>query len=515
MIYNFKTLPYGEIAKLPVAKRRRGNQGTKERRTYVDAVCAFDIETTRLDEDHSIMYIWQAQIEEWTCVGRSWTEFKKMLRRLKACRKKDERFVFWIHNASFEFAFLKGIYPFKKSEVFLTDARKPLRFDMYNAIEFRCSYRHSNLSLELYLKRMGVEHKKLTMDYNVKRYPWTPLTDDELAYCVNDVRGLVEALKREMALDGDSLYSIPLTATGYCRRTARKALWHTPPGYLKKQLPDMELYDMLKVAFRGGNTHASRFFAGEILKDVESYDRSSAYPDALINKKFPTTPFFMLPPNPDTDYVFRLIFKQMKAVVCTVRFWGLRLRNRFWGFPYLTIDKCRFRVSPALEASGLAFDNGRILEAEYLETTVTDIDLRIIIDEYDFVDIEFSKVAYARYGFLPPDFRELIISDYKYKTELKGASPGSDDEVYYQKRKQRLNSYYGLTAMKCIREQYIIKNGEYILDKTQTPENTTRKAGCLISGAAGAQLTPEPNWRPACRSPATAPCTAILTALSI
>ena len=468
MIFNYKTLPYREIADLPAEKRRRGNQGTKERRTYVSAVCAFDIETTRLDEDHSIMYIWQFQIESWTCVGRSWTEFKKMLQRLKETRPEGQRFVVWVHNLSFEFQFLRGIYKFSEKEVFLTDARKPLRVDMMDAFEFRCSYRHSNLSLDEYLKKMGVEHKKLTLDYAKIRYPWTPFTDDELAYCVNDVRGLTEAIRKEMTLDKDSLYTVPLTSTGYVRRDAKKALWHCPSGYIKGQLPDMEIFRHLRVAFRGGNTHANRFYSGKILRNVKSYDRSSSYPDVMINCKYPVTPFWILPPDPDVDWVLDLINRRRKAVVCTVRLWKVRLRDPFWGFPYLTIDKCRYRVDRALEAAGLCFDNGRILEADFIETTCTDIDLKIIFQEYDFDDIEFSWAAAARYGELPPDFKRLIITDYKYKTELKGAT--GDDAVFYGKRKARLNSYYGMTAQSPVRRQYVLRNGEYVEDPTQTAE---------------------------------------------
>ena len=37
-----------------------GNQGTRKKTRYLDCVCAFDIETTRLqDIDQSVMYIWQ------------------------------------------------------------------------------------------------------------------------------------------------------------------------------------------------------------------------------------------------------------------------------------------------------------------------------------------------------------------------------------------------------------------------------------------------------------------------
>ena len=467
MLFNYKTLPEKLIRDLPTETRKRGNQGTKVRRVYTSALCAFDIETTALDDDHTIMYIWQFQIgPDVTVIGRSWREFKYLIWKLKRSRPEGEKLVVWVHNLAFEFQFLRGIYNFKPDEIFLTDARKPLRVDMWDFLEFRCSYRHSNMSLGQYLSKMGVSSQKLEMDYSIKRYPWTPLTDEEIAYCVNDVRGLVEALKVEMDMDGDNLYSIPLTVTGYVRRDARRAMRHTPAGYVKSQLPDYRLFTMLRTAFRGGNTHASRFYSGRILKNVHSYDRSSSYPDVMINCRFPVNAFQWIE-EPTFDYVQDLIRRRRKAVIMTVRLWGVKLRNELWGFPYLSIDKCRVKWNEFEKAAGLAVDNGRILRAEYVETECTDIDLGIILSEYDFGDIEISRAAFARYGELPPDLKRLIIADYKYKTELKGVE---GEEVFYEKRKQRLNSYYGMTAQSPVRAQWILKGGEYLLDPEQSPE---------------------------------------------
>jgi hypothetical protein len=81
------------------------------------------------------------------------------------------------------------------------------------------------MSLEAFTSKMGVEDAKLDdFDYEKIRYPWTELTEREMLYCINDVRGLVQALKKEMQLDGDTLYTIPLTSTGYVRRDCKKAM---------------------------------------------------------------------------------------------------------------------------------------------------------------------------------------------------------------------------------------------------------------------------------------------------
>ena len=270
-------------------KKQRGNPGTRAKRRYRDEGTAFDIETSTIPgTQQAVMYIWQWQIGDFTVIGRTWEEFLDLCYRLKAMCKEDQYIVVYVHNLSFEFQFLAGIYEFQPEEVFCIESRKILKCDMYGCLEFRCSYLHSNMSLDEFTRKMGVEHAKLhDFDYNRFRGPWTALTDDELQYCVNDVRGLVEALKIEMKHDGDNLYSIPLTSTGYVRRDAKAVLKGVKHFIVQDILPDYEVFEMLQEAFRGGNTHANRYYAGLILENVKSADRSSSYPDVQVNCKYP------------------------------------------------------------------------------------------------------------------------------------------------------------------------------------------------------------------------------------
>lgn len=75
-------------------------------------------------------------------------------------------------------------------------------------------------------------------------------------------------------------------------------------------------------------------------------------------------------------------------------------------------DKCRSVIN------GI-FDNGRILSADYLETTITDVDLQILLWEYDFSDLAAFDVAFAQYGYLPKPLINETVKYYKAKTELK------------------------------------------------------------------------------------------------
>ena len=458
MLYNFKNAPLEKLQQVDIVKPGRGNAGGNKRH-YVGLVCAFDIETSRWDDKRSFMYIWQFQLgREITVTGRSWKEFKAFVARIREHLPKDTWLVVYVHNLSFEFQFLSGIYRFRPDEVFAVERRRVLRADMDGCIEFRCSYLHSNMRLETYLSKMGVAHgKQKGFDYDKVRYPWTPLTDQELLYCVNDVRGLVEALEIEMQADGDNLRTIPATSTGYVRRDVKKVMKLVSWPWLKSIMPTAPIYEMLREAFRGGNTHANRHFAGRVLGGVSSYDRSSSYPDVQINCKFPVGPFFYV----DTDLlslgkVHDLIRRRGKAVLMRIALWEPELRDDLDGCPYLAIDKCR-------HLTDCAADNGRVLSAAYLETTVTDVDFEIIERKYTWEHIEILECAYARYGDLPRALKDVIISYYKAKTELKGVE---GEEIYYTKAKNKLNSVYGMSAQNPVKRSTVYSADEWSEDLT-------------------------------------------------
>lgn len=426
------------IPVLPVGKGRRTK--AKKGVRYLDMVCAFDIETTCLEElEQSIMYIWQFQIDNLcTVIGRTWKEYREFIAGLETAAKAD--IVVFIHNASYEWQFLKTVFDFDEKDIFAMDTRKVLRFKS-GKIEYRCSYLQSNMSLAKFTETMGVEHGKLSdFDYSVKRFPWTPLSDRELEYCVNDVRGLVEAVKVEMEKDGDTLYTIPLTSTGYVRRDVKKSVQvNMPHDWLQGILPDLHTYDMLLAAFRGGNTHASRFYAGEELKGVHSWDRSSSYPDVQCNCRFPVSRFeFQREPD---EAMLQDLRKRNKAVLFSAVFYGIRLRDKYFGCPYLSESKCRQMIRPVL-------DNGRILKADQLETTLTDVDMLILEDVYNWDGIQIKELACARYGKLPKAITDPTISYYKKKTALKGTG---SDEYLYMKSKNKLNSVYGMSAQRPVR----------------------------------------------------------------
>ena len=85
-------------------------------------MCAFDIETTYLDEiEQSVMYIWQFAVMDlrtdniWYCFGRTWEEFIELL---DSFYHDGITVMVWVHNLSYEFQFMRHWLPFMKDKIF-------------------------------------------------------------------------------------------------------------------------------------------------------------------------------------------------------------------------------------------------------------------------------------------------------------------------------------------------------------------------------------------------------------
>lgn len=355
------------------------------------------------------------------------------------------------------FFFLKGVYKFKSSDIFAFSKKRILKFVILDKLEFRCSYLHSNMSLRMFLEKWKVESQKTFLDYSKTRYPWTQLEPDELYYGVCDVCGLVEAIKKEMVFEQDNLYTIPLTSTGYVRRDVKVAMRSYPYSKLKAMLPDYDDYVFLRAVSRGGNVHANRYYSGEIMDNVYCDDRQSSYPDVQLNDKFPMSKFLPVESDNITERTLELIDFGY-AVMFEVVFTDLELKDKFWPIPYLAKAKGDV-TKPA------RIDNGRILECKEYHTFLTDIDFRIVDNEYKWKSMYIIKAKYAKYGYLPEPFKEVIRKYYKGKTELKGVEDMFD---YYMKSKNLLNSNFGMTFTKPVRDSVIFNSAENDFDPDKT-----------------------------------------------
>ena len=423
----------------------------------------FDIETSKIptdDEGHyqAFMYIWQVCIEGNVVFGRRWEELQEFMKNVVNAYKlsEEERVVVYVHNLSFEFQFIQDYFKF--TDVFAMASRSILTAKTAH-LEFRCSYKLSNMSLAKFIENTPntIHYKGVDdLDYATVRTPDTPLTEVEYGYCFNDVMGLYECVME--LLKEDNIASIPLTSTGYVRRDCRNAMNKNKNNrkmFLRSRLTLLQ-YKLLRECFRGGNTASDRYLTNLILKIVGSYDLSSSYPFQMIAREYPLGKWnYGVIPDIKT-------LEEYNSKYCTIArytFKNIHLRDEK-PIPYIPQSKCL-----ALGDDREIY-NGRILHADFLTISMTNIDYDIVKEQYEYDEIAVEEFHYSRKGLLPKELRDTIMYYFEKKSELKG-----DEEHYYEymKSKNKLNSIYGMTVTNILNTEIEYHDGEYT-EKKMTEE---------------------------------------------
>lgn len=456
----------------------RAKDSKKRGVNYIEIPCAFDIETTNiyeLDEygkikkeprPYAYMYHWQFCFDDQVVFGRTWEEFQELIKiledRLNLSLKN--RLVVWVHNLPFEWAFMRQFINYDSG--FFKEERQPLKVVTSEGIEFRCSYALSNMSLQKFCENEeGVTHYKLSgddFDYSKIRTANTTLTEKEQAYCYNDVRGLCECIKSR--LNHDTLAHIPMTSTGYVRRDLRTNVKKNKKNrqHFKDCALDSNLYLMCREAFRGGNTHANLDCSNQLLHNIWGYDITSSYPYSIMLPHYPMTKFTKITLNTFN----RFIKEDNYAMLIRCRFKNIKYRNSC-GVPYIAFSKLHKWAGRKI------IDNGRVLFMEFCEMTITDIDYKIILKDYEIEDISIDEAYASNYGFLPQEIRDTNMEYYRAKTLLKD---GPEHVYEYVKSKNKLNSIYGCMVMR-IDQTFVSYNhvtGEYMEEVPTLDEALTK-----------------------------------------
>lgn len=391
---------------------------------YYDCLCSFDIETSPIKHrKQSFIYSWQFAAEDKLLIGRTVKELRSFFIALSELKQK---IVIYVHNLTYEFSFIKTLLKFDK--ILAVRSRKILCAYWRN-LEFRCSYLLSNMSLRKYLEKWQVICQKTELDYSLMRYPWSPLNNSEIEYISNDVLGLNQAIRKEMEFEGLNLATIPLTSTGYVRREMKSALVADKELVNSLHLPPF-LLNLAQECYRGGDTHANRFKAGKIIEGVKTKDINSSYPYELQHNMFPCEPFRKAETLEECERQWDK-FHPYNPFMARFAFTKIRLKNILNPAPYISLSKTR-------RPENYCLDNGRVLGADYLEISLTDIDWRIIKEDYIWEDMRVWDIYQSRYSLLPDSLVALVERMYEQKTSLKGV-----DEYMYAKYKNLINSVYG------------------------------------------------------------------------
>lgn len=380
----------------------------------------------------SICYVWQFSVNDNVFWGRTLEDFKDFLQELEYYEPHKK--IVYIHNFSFEFQFLINVLQF--DYVFARQARKPL-FAEWSTYQFRCSYFLTNMSLAVWADQRKLRVKKLVgnLDYTVLRTPKTVLTDKELAYCFNDILVMYFGLLQYKEKYGH-IIDIPFTQTGEVRKEVIDRMnVNSEYKYRKrciKLIPEtIEDYKLLCDCFMGGYTHSNAVHTNIVLDNVRSKDISSSYPTVMCLEKYPMTYFEETVPCDDyfnnDDYSYIITFDVE------------HLHSKRWN-TWLSFSKCS-------KIKGYSLDNGRVLKADYVQLSLTNIDYEMFKLCYDFNNLNIIDFRISSNDYLSPTFVKYILELYGNKTTLKGIE---EKEPLYMKSKQYINSMYGMMVTKNI-----------------------------------------------------------------
>lgn len=448
--------------------------------------CAFDIETYSWTENNlkkCSMYIWQFAFNGYVFIGRTWKEFKHFISELhKTLQLNDNKRVYvYVHNLSYEFQFMRKW--FEWDSVFSVDRRTPIKAETMN-IEFKDSYILSGYSLAKTAEQLRYyKVKKLVgdLDYTKPRGCNTNLTENEIAYCVNDVLVVSAYIQEQIDFYKNNICYIPMTNTGkvrkfcqsYCYKgdtkdkKEQKEIGYNFSEYIHRLTLELDEYELLQRSFQGGFTHANAYYVDKEVHDVTSYDFTSSYPAVMLLEKYPSGKSFKIKFRDMKDYEEK---SKQYCMIFDVEM--IDVSPQIIADNPISESRCFLCENPIT-------NNGRIVYADRIMLSCTNVDLDIYLKFYNMKHLNiYNARAYTK-DYLPTNFLKAILKLYKDKTELKGVS---GKEVEYLHSKGMLNSCYGMAVTNIMRDSVVYDDdwGIEEVDKESAIEEYNTKRGRFL-----------------------------------
>lgn len=459
--------------------------GNGDNSSYNDVLIMLDTESSKrtteaIDENHIVA--WSIAIRAYhrnlCCLwGSRPSDLVKCLAKMLE-NMEGEKTCCYVHNLPWDWVYCRKFImrdfgtPIKQLNV---KPYYPIYIEFSNGLILRDSLILSQMSLEKWADNMDVEHKKAVgkWDYDMIRdqsdHP--AFTDDELEYITNDVLAGVECLDKLMTTLKKKIYSMPWTATGIVRDDMRK-IGKANKAH-QKFLSCVLSYDLQLIfeqVFHGGFSHCNRHFYNCTIRSkdfggllINVYDFASSYAAQLLMQKYPCeqfhktddcTPEQILECSDTHCYVFKFIAYKIELV------------SNKMPMPTLQKSKCIRLVNPIV-------DNGRVIQADFVEIWLTNVDLEIIANMYHWKRemTICTEVLTARVDYLPRWQTDYIYSLFYDKTMLKPVEGKPFDKALYTIKKSKVATVYGLHVQKPCKDD-IIESYEY---DEETPIYSVKK----------------------------------------
>ena len=452
-------------------KKGRGKRGT-----YNDVIIMADTETSKShidrlydefgnpDPQPNHIVAWTVSIRMFhmnicTIYGTRPSEFIEALNHIREHLKGDDIYIYW-HNLSYDWVFIRR-FMFREfgtpKQQLNTKAHYPIMIMFENGIIFKDSLILSGCKLEKWANDLDVEHKKAvgSWDYDKVRDQGGEFDQDELHYIENDTLAGVECLDAYMIALNKDVYSIVYTATGIPREEVReRAAQNKGHDNFLRQALTFEQFEKMVLLYHGGYTYANRYFIDILLDLCETrcFDFCSSYPFCMLAFRYPSSKFI---PYRDCDPEHIIKYADKYAFIFRISFINIKLKDDLEPMPALQTSK----LDKTINLNTL---NGRTISCGYCTILMCEQDLCVISEQYTWESAKCTEVEIASKDYLPRWFTDYVFEQFKAKQELKGG-----DKVLYNLQKARLNSLYGLTVTRSVREELIevTEDGEYPINK--------------------------------------------------
>ena len=443
---------------------------------YLNIPCSFDTESTSTmtstNKKFSFIWCWQLGINGAVFVGRTIEELQQALKDISKAfgLHSHKKMVFYVHNLQHDYQLIRKY--FRWTRIFAREERSVIEAEIAElGIVLRCSYYLTGCSLEHVgknLTKYRVEKAVGDLDYDKVRHYATPYTEQEEGYLIQDCLVVMSRIQCEIEEADNRICDIPLTKTGKVRSYCRKKCLNNKKykEYIHSLTLTPHMYEMCKRAFMGGFTHASWLKSCVTYEKVASQDFTSAYPACMLLPVYPCST------GERVQIKDRKHFDELKKKNCVIFNCTLRgVKDKFHVEHYLSSSKCWGKKN-------VQEDNGRVVSADELSTSITELDLSIIEQCYDIDEIEFGTAYIFTRGYLPKELIECVLDFYEKKTTLKGLhSEDGSLEAEYALFKEMLNSVFGCSVTDCVNDTIYYDNDGHLDVKTGRVKEWGTKVG--------------------------------------
>lgn len=390
---------------------------------------------------------------------------------------EDRTIYIYIHNLPYDFSYL-CLYLHDAfgdpDNLLASDNHKPFLIHYECGLEFRCSYKLSNDSLERWGHKLGIKHPKMVgaIDYQAIHHQWSKLTRDDWRYMWTDCIAMDESIKRQLLLYNDTIDTVPITSTGYPRREIfREYNSYNDKKHRKKNKErikfkdtalDVESYLACYNNFSGGITHGNRFYRGITLKAKDG--KSIRHRD--FRSHYPTQQHKDMPMSKLVHFTDRVKFEDLAKyadthwILCRVVLEDVRLRSKKITLPYLQTAHVLYHHTQGMRVLD---DNGRICAFKgQSELWLEYNELKLVLEQYKYAYILIKETYAAMKGPLPAWMIDTLDARFKGKSDkskavklAKDADAPPEDilqlELDLMKDKNGLNGIYGVSATNPVR----------------------------------------------------------------